>query len=111
MAFSTVAGGAPLACTLDAVGNAIAERLTGRKGVGHEYDWGNAMLTKEAILPLVNARLNRVLLIAQAALPEHQFEAFRRLILDEFGRAGLIRDLDTIPVESGQERHGPGRTT
>jgi len=38
------------------------------------------MLTKEAILPLVNARLNRVLLIAQAALPEHQFEAFRRLI-------------------------------
>ena len=51
------------------------------------------MVTKEAILPLINARLNRLLLIAQAALPEHQFEAFRRLILDEFGRAGLIRDL------------------
>ena len=33
----------------------------------------DAMLTTEAILPLVNARLNRVLLIAQAALPEHQF--------------------------------------
>jgi len=69
------------------------------------------MLTKEAILPLVNARLNRVLLVAQAALPEHQFEAFRRLILDEFGRTGLIRDMDTILGEHRQERHGPGRTT
>jgi len=68
-------------------------------------------LTKEALLPLVNARLNRVLLIAQAALPEHQFEAFRRLILDEFGRAGLIRDLNTVLGESRQERHGTGRTT
>ena len=69
------------------------------------------MLTKDALLPLVNARLNRVLLIAQAALPEHQFQAFRRLILDEFGKAGLIRDLDTIADEPRQERHGPGRTT
>ena len=69
------------------------------------------MLNKEAILPLVNARLNRVLLIAQAALPEHQFEAFRRLILNEFGRAGLIRDLDTISDAPRQERHGSGRTT
>jgi len=71
----------------------------------------DAMLTKEAILPLVNARLNRVLLIAQAALPEHQFEAFRRLILDEFGRAGLIRDLDTVLGEPREERNGTGRTT
>lgn len=69
------------------------------------------MVSKEAILPLVNARLNRVLLIAQAALPEHQFEAFRRLILDEFGRAGFIRDLDTISDAPRQEPRGPGRTT
>jgi len=93
------------------VGNAIAERLQEREGIGHEYGMVDAMLTKEAILPLVNARLNRVLLIAQAALPEHQFEAFRRLILDEFGRAGLIRDLDTILGEPRQERNGTGRTT
>ncbi len=68
------------------------------------------MLTKDSILPLVNARLNRVLLIAQAALPQHQFEAFRRLILDEFGRTGLIRDLDTISGQTGRngtERAGP----
>lgn len=95
------------------MGNAIAERLQEREGIGleHEYGMVDAMLTKEAILPLVNARLNRVLLIAQAALPEHQFEAFRRLILDEFGRAGLIRDLDTILGEPRQERNGTGRTT
>ena len=89
------------------------ERLQEWEGFGHGYEYGmvDAMLTKEAILPLVNARLNRVLLIAQAALPEHQFEAFRRLILDEFGRAGLIRDLDTVLGENRQERHGTGRTT
>jgi len=69
------------------------------------------MLTKEEIVSLVNGRLNRVLLIAQAALPEHQFAAFRRLILDEFGRAGLIKDLDTVPGEKRRERNGTGRTT
>ena len=69
------------------------------------------MLTKEALLPLVNARLNGLLLIEQAALPEHQSEAFRRLILDEFGRAGLLKDLDTISDVPRQERHGTGRTT
>jgi hypothetical protein len=68
------------------------------------------MLTKDSILPLVNARLNRVLLIAQAALPQRQFEAFRRLMLDEFGRSGLIKDLDTILGQTGRtgtERAGP----
>ena len=69
------------------------------------------MLTKETILPLVNSRLNRVLLVAQAALPEHQFEAFRRLVLDEFGRAGLIKDLDRVLGEGGQDRNGTGRPT
>ena len=76
-----------------------------------EYGTRGAMLTKDAIVPLVNARLNRVLLIAQAALTKHQFEAFRRLILDEFSRAGLIRDLDTILDDGRQERNGTGRTT
>ena len=66
----------------------------------------NRGLTKDAIVPLVNARLNRVLLISQAALTQHQFEAFRRLILDEFGRAGLLSDLDMIISEGRQERHG-----
>jgi hypothetical protein len=69
------------------------------------------MLTKETILPLVNSRLNRVLLVAQAALPEHQFEAFRRLVLDEFGRAGLIKDLDRVLGEGRQDRNGTGRPT
>ena len=92
-----------------AVGNPKVQRQG--LGYGYEYKRVDAMLTKEAILPLVNARLNRVLLIAQAALPEHQFEAFRRLILDEFGRAGLMKDLDTITDERRQERHGTGRTT
>lgn len=64
------------------------------------------MLTTETMQSLVNARLNRVLLIAQAALPEHQFQAFRRLLLDEFGRAGLLKDVDTALGENRPERHG-----
>jgi hypothetical protein len=76
-----------------------------------ERDVVDAALTRETTLSLVNGRLNRVLLIAQAALPEHQFEAFRRLILDEFGRAGLLKDLDALLAQDRQERNGAGRQT
>ena len=69
------------------------------------------MLNKEAVLSIINRRLNRTLLIAQAALPEHQFDAFRRLILDEFGRAGLLKDLDTVIGQDRQERTGTGTKT
>ncbi|MBK9521373.1 MAG: hypothetical protein IPO13_07110 [Rhodocyclaceae bacterium] len=40
------------------------------------------------ILRTVNAHKNRVLLYAQAALPQSQFDAFKKLFLDEFGRVG-----------------------
>jgi hypothetical protein len=54
------------------------------------------------LLEAVNARKNRALRIAEAALPESQFRAFRGLFLDEFGRNGLERELERIVVE--QER-------
>ena len=54
------------------------------------------------ILGLLNARKNRVLLLAQAALPEHQFKAFRTLVLDEFGQSGLEKELARVVAE---ERH------
>lgn len=40
--------------------------------------------------------MNRVLLIAQAALSENQFQAFRKLFLDEFGKSGLGKDLERL---------------
>ena len=51
------------------------------------------MVTKEQIQELVNAHLGRVLRVAQSALPETQFHAFRRVALDEFGRNGFRRNL------------------
>ena len=39
------------------------------------------MVTVAAIIALLNQRKNRLLLIAEAALPDKQFRAFRRLVL------------------------------
>lgn len=61
------------------------------------------MVTLQAILEVVNARKNRALLLAQAALPEHQFKAFRTLLLDEFGQKGLESELARIYAEDRQQ--------
>ena len=66
------------------------------------------MVMLPAILALLNQRKNRVLRIAEAALPETQFRAFRGLLLDEFGRDGLDRDLARLVAEA-EQRNGPGR--
>jgi hypothetical protein len=66
------------------------------------------MVTKERIEELIRARLNQVLLIAQASLPESQFQAFRKLTLDQFGMSGLGRDLERV-FRQGFE-HGKGRS-
>ncbi|MGO9445750.1 MAG: hypothetical protein ACLPXB_13370 [Thiobacillaceae bacterium] len=57
------------------------------------------MVTLRMVLDLINARKNRALLLAQAALPEHQFKAFRTLLLDEFGQKGLEAELARLFAE------------
>lgn len=67
------------------------------------------MLALPTVLDLLNARKNRVLLYAQAALPQSQFEAFKKLFLDEFGRSGLegqLVKMEAEPRRHGQERKG-----
>lgn len=61
-----------------------------------------------AIVALLNQRKNRVLHIAEAALPESQFRAFRRLLLCEFGQEGLEGDLARLLAERerGTDRAG-----
>ena len=54
------------------------------------------MVTRELIEELIRARLNQVLLVAEASLPESQFKAFRKLTLDQFGNSGLGKDLERI---------------
>jgi hypothetical protein len=68
------------------------------------------MASKQGIMAAINARINKVLLLAEAALPESQFRPFRRLMLDEFGNSGLGKDLDRLCGEdAASERHGMGR--
>jgi hypothetical protein len=63
------------------------------------------MVMLDAIVQALNARKNRVLLFAQAALPQERFQAFRKLFLGEFGRDGLERELVRIIAEEEDERH------
>ena len=54
------------------------------------------MVDKEQIYQIINSRLTQVLLFAESSLSESQFQAFRKLTLDQFGKSGLYKDLDLI---------------
>lgn len=47
----------------------------------------------QELIKLLNDRKKRILVIAQVAMSEHQFKAYRSLILDELGKEGLESDL------------------
>lgn len=68
------------------------------------------MVAIATFLDLLNTRKNRVLLYAQAALPQSQFAAFKKLFLDEFGRSGLEGQLVMLDAESRQDRNGQEKT-
>lgn len=59
------------------------------------------------IKELINSRKNRVLTIAQAALPDSQYQAFKKLFLDEMGERGFEKDLKVLlDKQDGMERNG-----
>ena len=62
---------------------------------------------------LLSPCMDRILTFAQAALPESQFKAFRKLVLDEFGNRGLASELERFVANSFHqpEQHGMGRNT
>jgi len=60
------------------------------------------MVTLQTILAAINAHKNPVLLFAQAALPEQQFKAFKKLFLNEFGEKGLEGKLAKLYAEDRQ---------
>ncbi|MBF0382337.1 MAG: hypothetical protein HQL69_15035 [Magnetococcales bacterium] len=45
------------------------------------------------VIELTKRHLNRILTIAEAALPPPQFRAFRKATLDEFGRSGFEKEI------------------
>lgn len=65
------------------------------------------MVAIEVIRELLNFRKRRLLLFAEAALPQAQFKAFRKLVLDELGVTGLEQDLARVVADSRQ-REGQG---
>jgi hypothetical protein len=60
------------------------------------------------VTELLNARKNRILLIAQVGMTEHQFTAFKKLFLDELGERGLESELKPLlsDKQHGMDRHG-----
>ena len=66
------------------------------------------MVILPSIFTLLNQRKNRILRIAEAALPERQFQAFRSCLLDELGREGFERDVERLVAER-ETRDGQGR--
>lgn len=66
------------------------------------------MVTREDIERLLNTRLSQILLIAESSLPATQYQAFRKLTLNEFGRNGIGKDLDRL-FGYNTTRHGTGR--
>ena len=64
------------------------------------------------IADLVQARVKRILDLAELAVPAEKFERFRKLVFDEFGYEGLRKDLAALldeDAQGGTERHGKGR--
>ena len=66
------------------------------------------MIDQEQIHKLISAKLTRVLLVAETALPASQFQAYRIFVLDEFGNNGLRKELDKI-FSNTMDRQGTGR--
>ncbi len=62
------------------------------------------------ILDKLNERKNRLLLTAQVGLPENQFDAYRKILLDELGRNGFEKDLEEALMQH-TEGNGTGRNT
>jgi len=61
------------------------------------------MVRQEDIERLINMRLNQLLLVAETALPLNQFQAFRKITLNEFGNNGLGKDMERLFREIQQK--------
>lgn len=69
-------------------------------------------MKKGDILKLVHGHINHVLLVAETALLPSQFQAYRKLVLNEFGRNGLEGELERLEGQVGsKEWDGEGRNT
>lgn len=64
------------------------------------------MILATELLQAIDTRKKRVLLVAQVGLPSTQFDAFRKIFLDEFGNSGLESDVVRIVAFHERKRQG-----
>jgi len=68
------------------------------------------MVSQDEIEKLINARVKIILRSAELLpLTQGMYQSFRRIVLDELGRTGLVKEL--VRVSCRQERDGTGRNT
>lgn len=68
---------------------------------------GETELLIKQIIETYNDVRKRMLLYAQSSLPQSQFEAFRKLALDEFGKSGAEGKVEKM-FDDFRERNGQG---
>jgi hypothetical protein len=54
------------------------------------------MVTQDLIIQLVNCRVKKILDVAALSLPSDKFQIFRKITLDEFGKSGLVKELERV---------------
>lgn len=65
------------------------------------------MVTLDQVLCALKPHVDRVLTTAQAALPDQQYQAFRKITLDALGKSGFEGDLRKLYAQGqGKVRKG-----
>jgi hypothetical protein len=54
------------------------------------------MVTQDQIISLVNARMKKILDFAELAMKPEKYKKFRKMTLDEFGKSGLVKELERV---------------
>jgi len=54
------------------------------------------MVTQQLIIQLVNCRVKKILDVAALSLPQEKYQIFRKITLDEFGKSGLVGELERV---------------
>jgi len=65
----------------------------------------------EAIMRLLHPRIGRILDAAAVGMPtSNQHQAYRKIVLDEFGNQSFLPELEALVRQHGQERNGQAET-
>lgn len=65
----------------------------------------------EAIMRLLMTRMSRILDAAAVGMPtSHQHQAYRKIVLDEFGNQSFLPELEALVQQHGQDKNGQAKT-